>query len=65
MLYLLAGDRHDLQLVIEDMCEARVMHNLDVIHTKKNVFENIFDTVIDVKGNTKDNMKTRMNILLF
>ena len=64
-LYLLANDRHDLQLVIEYVCEARVMHKLDVIHTKQNVFESIFNTVIDVKGKTKDNMKTRMNIPLF
>jgi hypothetical protein len=64
-LFLLASDTYGLQLIIEDVCEARVMYNLDVMYTKKNVFENIFNTVIDVKGKTKDNMEIRMNIHLF
>jgi len=32
-------------------------HNIDVMHTKRNVFMNVFDTVMDIKGKTKDTNK--------
>ncbi|XP_074378214.1 uncharacterized protein LOC141719736 [Apium graveolens] len=34
-------------------------HNIDVMHTKKNVFENIFYTILADKNKTKDNLKSR------
>ncbi|RDY01445.1 hypothetical protein CR513_15216, partial [Mucuna pruriens] len=32
-------------------------HNIDVMHTKRNVFMNVFDIVMDVNGRTKDTHK--------
>ncbi|XP_074347315.1 uncharacterized protein LOC141686160 [Apium graveolens] len=34
-------------------------HNIDVMHTEKNVFENIFYTILADKNKTKDNLKSR------
>ena len=34
-------------------------HNIDVMHTERNVFMNIFNTVMDVTGKTKDTVKGR------
>ncbi|XP_074377076.1 uncharacterized protein LOC141718595 [Apium graveolens] len=34
-------------------------HNIDVMHTEKNVFENIFYTMLNDKNKTKDNLKAR------
>ncbi|XP_055961025.1 uncharacterized protein LOC130015269 [Mercurialis annua] len=36
-----------------------IRHNLDVMHTEKNVFDNIFNTVLNVPGKTKDHAKSR------
>lgn len=37
-------------------------HNLDVMHTERNVFMNVFDTVMDIKGKTKDTNKARLDL---
>ncbi|RDX95955.1 hypothetical protein CR513_21444, partial [Mucuna pruriens] len=37
-------------------------HNIDVMHTKRNVFMNVFDTMMDINGRTKDTHKARMDI---
>ncbi|RDX66632.1 hypothetical protein CR513_54582, partial [Mucuna pruriens] len=37
-------------------------HNIDVMHTERNVFMNVFDTVMDINGRTKDTYKARMDI---
>ncbi|XP_074361259.1 uncharacterized protein LOC141701533 [Apium graveolens] len=34
-------------------------HNIDVMHTEKNIFENIFFTLLNVRKKTKDNSKAR------
>ncbi|KAL8101411.1 hypothetical protein AgCh_033337 [Apium graveolens] len=36
-------------------------HNIDVMHTEKNIFENIFFTLLNVRKKTKDNSKARKN----
>ncbi|XP_058005408.1 uncharacterized protein LOC131181377 [Hevea brasiliensis] len=40
-------------------------HNLDVMHTEKNVFENIFNTMMNVEGKTKDNAKSMEDLKEF
>src|SRR4051812_22815131 len=37
-------------------------HNIDVVHTERNVFMNIFNTVMDIKGKTKDTVKGRYDM---
>jgi len=37
-------------------------HNIDVMHTERNVFMNIFNTVMDIKGKTKDTVKGRYDM---
>ncbi|KAK4398013.1 hypothetical protein Sango_1276800 [Sesamum angolense] len=39
-----------------------IRHNLDVMHTEKNVFENIFNTIMDIKGKTNDNLDIRRDL---
>ncbi|XP_017234788.1 uncharacterized protein LOC108208774 [Daucus carota subsp. sativus] len=34
-------------------------HNIDIMHTEKNVFDNIFYTILDDKQKSKDNLKSR------
>ena len=36
-------------------------HNIDVMHTKKNVAEAIFGTIMDIPDKTKDNVKARVD----
>ena len=40
-------------------------HNLDVMHTEKNVFENVIHTILDIKGKTKDNINSRKDLGLY
>jgi hypothetical protein len=42
-----------------------VLHNLDIMHNEKNVFDNVFNTVMDVKGKIKDNLKTRRDLEMY
>ncbi|XP_057444296.1 uncharacterized protein LOC130736486 [Lotus japonicus] len=37
-------------------------HNIDVMHTERNVFLNILYTVMDTKGKTKDTFKSRKDL---
>ncbi|XP_025792017.1 uncharacterized protein LOC112873220 [Panicum hallii] len=37
-------------------------HNIDVMHTKKNIAEDIWGTLMDISGKTKDNVKARLDI---
>ncbi|XP_072071887.1 uncharacterized protein [Arachis hypogaea] len=39
-----------------------ILHNLDIMHIEKNVFDNIFNTVMDIKEKTKDNAKARIDL---
>ena len=36
-------------------------HNIDVMHTKKNVAKAIFGTIMDIPDKTKDNVKARVD----
>ena len=36
-------------------------HNIDIMHTEKNVFDNIFFTMLDDKKKFKDNLKARLD----
>nr|GEV83499.1 hypothetical protein [Tanacetum cinerariifolium] len=42
-----------------------ILHNLDVMHIEKNVFENVFETVMDIEGKTKDNAKARDDVKIY
>ncbi|GKV11263.1 hypothetical protein SLEP1_g22529 [Rubroshorea leprosula] len=37
-------------------------HNIDMMHTKKNVFDNTYGTITDQDGKTKDNYKARCDL---
>ena len=36
-------------------------HNIDVMHTEKNIAEAIFGTIMDISNKTKDNIKARVD----
>ena len=36
-------------------------HNIDVMHTVKNIVEAIFGTIMDIPDKTKDNVKARVD----
>jgi hypothetical protein len=36
-------------------------HNIDVMHTKKNIIETFFGTIMDISDKTKDNVKARVD----
>jgi hypothetical protein len=38
-------------------------HNIDVMHTKKNVVEALWATIMDIPGKSKDNVKERVDLL--
>jgi len=40
----------------------KLRHNLDVMHTKKNVCDNNIETLMDIEGKTKDTLKTHMDL---
>jgi hypothetical protein len=37
-------------------------HNIDVMHTKKNVAEALWATIMDIPDKSKDNVKTRVDL---
>jgi len=37
-------------------------HNIDVMHTEKNVVDNILGTLLDMSGKTKDNLEARQDL---
>ena len=36
-------------------------HNIDVMHTEKNVVEALWGTIMDIPDKTKDNVKARVD----
>ncbi|XP_021721360.1 uncharacterized protein LOC110688918 [Chenopodium quinoa] len=38
-------------------------HNLDVMHTEKNVFDNVIGILLDIPGKTKDHHKARLDLM--
>ncbi|CAH9075256.1 unnamed protein product [Cuscuta epithymum] len=44
--------------------EFLIHHNLDVMHTEKNIFDNIFNTVMDFKGKIKDGLASRKDMTM-
>ena len=36
-------------------------HNIDVMHTEKNVVDNILGTLLNMSGKTKDNLEARQD----
>jgi hypothetical protein len=41
-----------------------LLHNLDVMHIEKNMFESIFNTIMAVKGKVNNNIKAKLDIAL-
>ncbi|KAL0302854.1 UNVERIFIED_CONTAM: hypothetical protein Sradi_6153500 [Sesamum radiatum] len=41
-----------------------ILHNLDVMHIEKNMFDNIFNTFINIKGKSKDNLNARKDLTI-
>ncbi|XP_071719409.1 uncharacterized protein [Rutidosis leptorrhynchoides] len=39
-----------------------IRHNIDVMHTKKNVCDNLIGTLMNIDGKTKDHLKGRRNL---
>ena len=37
-------------------------HNIDVMHTEKNVTESLFHTILNIPGKSKDNVKARVDV---
>jgi hypothetical protein len=42
--------------------DLELPHNIDVIHTEKNVVESVFNTVLNIAEKTKDNIKARVDV---
>ena len=38
-----------------------IYHNLDIMHSEKNVIDSIFNTIIDIKDKIRDNAKAKMD----
>lgn len=38
-------------------------HNIDIMHTEKNVFDNCFGTILEQAGKNKDNYKSRLDLV--
>ncbi|KAL8161465.1 hypothetical protein V2J09_012954 [Rumex salicifolius] len=47
------------------LLKISVVHNLDVMHIEKNVFENVFNTIMDGKKKTKDNLSSRKDLIFY
>jgi hypothetical protein len=41
--------------------DLKLPHNIDVMHTEKNVGESVFNTVLNIPEKTKDNVKARVD----
>jgi hypothetical protein len=39
-------------------------HNIDVMHTEKNVAKALWATIMDIPGKTKDNVKARVDLAM-
>jgi hypothetical protein len=42
--------------------DLKLPHNIDVMHTEKNVGESLFHTVLNIPGKSKDNVKARVDV---
>jgi hypothetical protein len=42
--------------------DLELPHNIDVIHTKKNVVESVLNIVLNIAEKTKDNVKARVDV---
>jgi hypothetical protein len=42
--------------------DLELPHNINVMHTKKNVAESVFNTVLNIAEKTKDNVKARLDV---
>ena len=42
--------------------DLELPHNIDVMHTEKNVGESLFHTVLNIPGKSKDNVKARVDV---
>ena len=40
----------------------KLHHNIDVMHTLKNIFENLFGTMLNIEGKTKGTYKARLDL---
>ena len=45
--------------------DLELPHNIDVMHTEKNVGESLFHTVLNIPGKSKDNVKARVDVQNF
>jgi hypothetical protein len=39
-------------------------HNIDVMHTEKNIAKALWSTIMDISGKTKDNVKARVDLAI-
>jgi hypothetical protein len=44
------------------MKDLLLPHNIDVMHTEKNIFEALWDTITNIQENSKDNVKARLDL---
>ena len=42
--------------------DLELPHNIDMMHTEKNVGESLFHTVLNIPGKSKDNVKARVDV---
>ena len=42
--------------------DLELPHNIDVMHTEKNVGESLFHTILNIPGKSKDNVKARVDV---
>jgi hypothetical protein len=42
--------------------DLELPHNIDVMHTEKNVAESLFHTILNIPGKSKDNVKARVDV---
>ncbi|XP_042952408.1 uncharacterized protein LOC122289468 isoform X2 [Carya illinoinensis] len=40
----------------------KLRHNLDMMHTEKNIFDNVLGTLMNIQGKTKDNINARRDL---
>ena len=43
------------------MADLLLPHNIDMMHSEKNVSEALFGTIMDISDKTKDNVKARVD----
>ena len=43
------------------MQDLHLPHNIDMMHSEKNVAEALFRTIMDIADKTKDNIKTKVD----